>query len=97
MLAAPQAAAPEGRSMLAMVPRAAMGRGGGADGGRGKARPGLGSGRGKAEGKMASDGKEEGRKEQGEKEEESKEPKGGAPAVKDNDYFRNLFSKGGSL
>jgi hypothetical protein len=43
---------------------------------------------------MASDGKEEGRKEQGKKEEE---PKGGAPAVKDNDYFRNLFSKGGSL
>jgi hypothetical protein len=48
------------------------------------------------EGKMASDGKDEGRKEHG-KQEESKEPKGGAPAVKDNDYFRNLFSKGGSL
>ena len=78
--------------MLAMVPRAAMAKGapGAAPGGRGKPRPGLGSKPGKdgaaaapADGSAAS-GSQGGSEQQ-------------APAVKDNAYFRNLFSKGGSL
>jgi hypothetical protein len=77
--------------MLSMVPRAAMGRGapGAAAGGRGKPRPGLGSKPGTdgpAAG-VAAAGRGAGAGSSGEQ----------APAVKDNDYFRNLFSKGGSL
>ena len=79
--------------MLSMVPRAAMARGapGAAAGGRGKPRPGLGSNPGTdgAAAGSADSAAAGGRGAGGSGQQ--------APAVKDNDYFRNLFSKGGSL
>jgi hypothetical protein len=79
--------------MLAMVPRAAMARGAPgppAPGGRGKPRPGLGSKPGtNGDAAAPADGSAAAGRQGGSGKQE--------PAVKDNDYFRNLFSKGGSL
>lgn len=77
--------------MLAMVPRAAMSRGatGAAPGGRGKTRPGLGSKPGKDIDTVPADGSVVAGTNEGSGHQ--------AQTVKDNDYFRNLFSKGGSL
>jgi hypothetical protein len=102
------AARGRGRSMLAMVPRAAMGRGGSGAESRGapKVRPGLGSTAGRGKGGVT--GGRDGVNTEEEKGQSSIHTGGSSvagvqggedksPVVKDNNFFRTLFSSGGNL